>query len=217
MLLLVFFYSSLSCLTPSFKEIADQDIPWTIFVETALPDGWSPAGPTVTEASPTPPPSSQPTPHQNYPLPPFDKDCDVLLFFKYFEPVSRTLSYVTHLYCPISLRMRDLFPRLRQLAGLPPQTPILLYEEVKPTMVEAIEDVDAPLEKVSVQFFFCIDLFCNYLVSFISTSNVHEYVLSFRSWTNSWTVTSSFSSGTTNAHQVGRPSVREKVFIPWFS
>ena len=47
--------------------------------------------------------------------------------------------------------MRDLFPRLRQLAGLPPQTPILLYEEVKPTMVEAIEDVDAPLEKVAVE------------------------------------------------------------------
>jgi hypothetical protein len=44
--------------------------------------------------------------------------------------------------------MRDLFPRLRQLSGLPPHTPILLYEEVKPTLVEPIEDVDAALEKV---------------------------------------------------------------------
>ena len=122
-------------------------------METSLPDGWSPAGPAVTEttspqqsAPGIAPPAPAGRPSRS--LPPFDKDCDVLLFFKYFEPVSRTLSYVTHLYCPISLRMRDLFPRLRQLAGLPPQTPILLYEEVKPTMVEAIEDVDAPLEKV---------------------------------------------------------------------
>ena len=149
---------SFCCLLPSFlpdrllwfdpQEIADQDIPWTIFVETTLPDGWSPAGPAILETNSTAPPSFPCPSRQNHPLPPFDKDCDVLLFFKYFEPISRTLSYVTHLYCPISLRMRDMFPRLRQLAGLPPQTPILLYEEVKPTMVEAIEDVDAPLEKV---------------------------------------------------------------------
>ena len=138
----------------TLKEIADQDLPWTIFVETSLPDGWSPAGPAILETAKQ---DSAATPNSHHavpcrgkpPLPPFDKDCDVLLFFKYFEPISRTLSYVTHLYCPISLRMRDLFPRLRQLAGLPPQTPILLYEEVKPTMVEAIDDVDAPLEKVT--------------------------------------------------------------------
>ena len=124
-------------------------------METTLPDGWSPAGPAIGDSvnqatvhAPAAPATNSIPSRHNAPLPPFDKDCDVLLFFKYFEPISRTLSYVTHLYCPISLRMRDLFPRLRQLAGLPPQTPILLYEEVKPTMVEAIEDVDAPLEKV---------------------------------------------------------------------
>ena len=47
------------------QEIADQDIPWTIFVETTLPDGWSPAGPAVSAveqnnaavaAQPPPPP-----------------------------------------------------------------------------------------------------------------------------------------------------------------
>ena len=143
------------------QEIADQDIPWTIFVETTLPDGWASAGPAIGEDTTnqrtiTPnalssrpptntthpsaiPPANAAAPTANLvqrPLPPFDKDSDVLLFFKYFCPVGRTLSYVTHLYCPISLRLRDLFPRLRQLAGLPPQTPLLLYEEVKPTMVE---------------------------------------------------------------------------------
>ena len=39
-------------------------------------------------------------------------------------------------------------PILCQRGGFPPGTPLILYEEVKPNLVEQIEDYDQPLEKV---------------------------------------------------------------------
>lgn len=146
--------TTLSTVRLNSQEIADGDVPWTIFVETpSTPPRSNIADPTdqavsllydALDAAP----SSNPISALATPLPAFDQDKDVLLFFKFFDPFSRSLRYVGYQYLSINLGLRQLFPRLWRLAGLTSQTPISLYEEVKPTMIEAIEDCDSPLEKV---------------------------------------------------------------------
>jgi ubiquitin carboxyl-terminal hydrolase 7 len=42
----------------------------------------------------------------------------------------------------------ELVPLLNARAGFPPNTSLALYEEIKPNMVERIESLDEPLEKV---------------------------------------------------------------------
>jgi hypothetical protein len=42
----------------------------------------------------------------------------------------------------------ELIPLLNERAGFPPDTELVLYEEIKPNMVERIENYNEPLEKV---------------------------------------------------------------------
>jgi ubiquitin carboxyl-terminal hydrolase 7 len=42
----------------------------------------------------------------------------------------------------------ELIPLLNERAGFPPDTELILYEEIKPNMVERIENYNEPLEKV---------------------------------------------------------------------
>lgn len=80
-------------------------------------------------------------------LPVFDKTNDVLLFFKHYDPVQKTLSCVCHLYTPLSTKFVDLIPMLSEKAGLPPGTPIAMFEEVKTTYVEQIKDLNVSFER----------------------------------------------------------------------
>lgn len=50
----------------------------------------------------------------------------------------------------------ELVPILNERAGFPPDTELDLYEEIKPNMVERIENHNEPLEKVSFSNFFHI-------------------------------------------------------------
>jgi hypothetical protein len=66
---------------------------------------------------------------------------EMLLFFKHYDPEAEALRYVGHLFAPKAARMRDLFPNLRRMAGLPADAPLQCYEEIKwepSVMVEAI-------------------------------------------------------------------------------
>lgn len=81
-------------------------------------------------------------------LPPVDKEHDVLLFFKYYDPKHKILSYFCHLHRPVASKTRDLLPILNQKAGFPHDTELALFEEVKLNMVERISDLDQPLNKV---------------------------------------------------------------------
>ena len=56
---------------------------------------------------------------------------EILLFFKFYDPDAESLRYVGHLFAPKAARLKDLFPMLRKLAGLAPDTPLACYEEVK--------------------------------------------------------------------------------------
>lgn len=44
--------------------------------------------------------------------------------------------------------VEDLLPILNERAGYPQATTLILYEEIKPNMVEKIENLSEPLEKV---------------------------------------------------------------------
>ncbi|XP_054155064.1 ubiquitin carboxyl-terminal hydrolase 7-like [Oppia nitens] len=81
-------------------------------------------------------------------LPSVDKESDVLLFFKLYDPKNNFISYCGHGHLPAAAKTRDIIPILNSKAGYPSDTPLELYEEVKPNLVERIEDLDAPLNKV---------------------------------------------------------------------
>ncbi|KAK3717321.1 hypothetical protein QZH41_011551 [Actinostola sp. cb2023] len=96
---------------------------WLIFIETVDPE------------------------NGNISLPSYDKRTDVLLFFKYFDPVQRSISSVGHLYMPFTAKFVDLLPFLCEQAGLPQGTPLMLFEEVKMYYAEQIKDLNESLEK----------------------------------------------------------------------
>ena len=58
------------------------------------------------------------------------------------------ISYFGYEHLPISTKAKDLVPLLNQKSGFPEGTCLDLYEEVKPNMVEKIQDLDQPLNKV---------------------------------------------------------------------
>ena len=111
-------------LQKTIAECADGSNPWNIFVELLPPDS------TLTA------------------LPPFDKDTDVLLFFKLYDPKKKKIHYCGHHYLPVTATVQDLIPILNERAGYPLDTRLTLYEEIKPSMVERIENMTEPLEKV---------------------------------------------------------------------
>jgi len=72
-------------------------------------------------------------------LPPYDNKSQVLLFFKYYNPRTGIMAYCGHLYVTLSERPRDLFPIMCERAGLPKDTKLLWFEEVKPGTIEKIQ------------------------------------------------------------------------------
>lgn len=48
---------------------------------------------------------------------------------------------------PASRAVDDMMPILCEMAGLPPDTPLVMYEEVKPNLIESVPFCDGMLEK----------------------------------------------------------------------
>nr|XP_015215607.1 PREDICTED: ubiquitin carboxyl-terminal hydrolase 7 [Lepisosteus oculatus] len=90
----------------SMIDLSDNENPWTIFLETVDPE-MAASGAT---------------------LPKFDKDHDVMLFLKMYDPKTRSLNYCGHIYTPISCKIRDLLPVMCERAGFPQGTSLILYE-----------------------------------------------------------------------------------------
>lgn len=66
----------------TLAELAENQIPWSIFVEVVNPDSGLSS------------------------LPPFDKDADVLLFFKLYDPKAKQIYYCGHHYMPVASKVR---------------------------------------------------------------------------------------------------------------
>nr|XP_012150583.1 PREDICTED: ubiquitin carboxyl-terminal hydrolase 7 isoform X5 [Megachile rotundata] len=111
-------------LPKSIYQCAENPNVWNVFVELVPPDSDLTA------------------------LPPFDKDTDVLLFFKLYDPKNKKIHYCGHHYMPVTAKVQDLIPILNERAGFPPDTELALYEEIKPNLVEKIDSLTEPLEKV---------------------------------------------------------------------
>ena len=101
----------------------DGQCPWTVFVETVSPE------------------------HPLQTLPSFHKENDVLLFFKRYDPCSKMISFCGHHYMPIRDKLADIEPMLCQRGGFPLDTPLMLFEEVRPNLVEEIKNHGKPLER----------------------------------------------------------------------
>jgi len=64
-------------------------------------------------------------------LPKFDSKSEIILFFKYYNPETKVMSYCGHAYIDLKAQPTSLFPMLCQRAGLPKGTNLLFYEEIK--------------------------------------------------------------------------------------
>lgn len=106
------------------NEAAENHTPWNVFLELLPSDA----------------PSAS--------LQPFDKDTDVLMFFKLYDPKQKKIHYCGHSYLPVNTKLADIVPMLNERAGFPPDTDLTLYEEIRPNMVERISNMTDPIEKV---------------------------------------------------------------------
>ena len=109
----------------SMTEVAENCNPWTVFLELLTPE---------VEAT--------------RPLPTFDKDQDVMLFFKYYCPRTGKIHYMSHMYLAITTKLSSVLPKLCTLANIPTDSKLILWEEIKPNMLERIEDTNQPLEHI---------------------------------------------------------------------
>ena len=64
---------------------------------------------------------------------------EMLLFFKFYTPETQTLRYIGSRMVLTHKRPADLFPLVLQMTGLAPTTELVVYEEVKPTMIERLD------------------------------------------------------------------------------
>lgn len=101
-----------------------------------------------------------------------------MLFFKMYDPKQKKIHYCGHSYVPVTSKLSDIIPLLNDRAGFAPDTELLLYEEIRPNMIEKINNFNEPIEKVSVlcRVFFLWQ-FCNFfwLVSDIGRINGRRY------------------------------------------
>eukprot|EP00252_Welwitschia_mirabilis_P016662 TRINITY_DN3688_c0_g2_i2.p1 TRINITY_DN3688_c0_g2~~TRINITY_DN3688_c0_g2_i2.p1 ORF type:complete len:1108 (+),score=261.03 TRINITY_DN3688_c0_g2_i2:336-3659(+) len=78
------------------------------------------------------------------PVPPPEKTKDdILLFFKLYDPEKETIRYIGRCFVKALGKPIDILPKLNEMAGLPPDEEIELYEEIKfePTvMCEHVEE-----------------------------------------------------------------------------
>ncbi len=103
---------------------ADLQNPWTIFLELLPPD----------------------SPLQQ--MPPFDKERDILLFFKFYDPTNKRLNYCGLGYYNLSRKVSDLIPEMNQRSGNPPDTELTLYKEQGVNVVQKINNHNDTLENV---------------------------------------------------------------------
>ncbi|KAK2714285.1 hypothetical protein QYM36_008742 [Artemia franciscana] len=105
------------------SEVCDQGSTWYVLCEMAPPD--SKTG-----------------------LQSFSPQTDVLLFLKYYDPRIRKLHYAGHIYVPLTANLQSVVPVLNERVGLPSNTELILFEEIRPSLVERIDDLQGPIESV---------------------------------------------------------------------
>ncbi|XP_075588798.1 ubiquitin-specific protease 7 isoform X5 [Dermatophagoides farinae] len=83
-------------------------------------------------------------------LPDSENDVQVLLFFKYYDPNQKYLTYCGLGHIERVMTVADLMPILCEKAGLPKSTPLAIYEEEYLATVNRINDLDKTLSDAIV-------------------------------------------------------------------
>lgn len=102
--------------------VSDSQNPWHIFLETA-----SPASQVAT-------------------LKPYDKESDMLLFFKWYDPKQKRLNYVGLDYFKLNMRVLDVMVELNGRMGWPRDTELVLYQEQGMKVLSLQESLDQAIQ-----------------------------------------------------------------------
>ncbi|KAI8605315.1 cysteine proteinase [Dissophora ornata] len=63
----------------------------------------------------------------------------IMIFTKYYDPSTSTLEGVGRIYVQKTAKVGDIVGNLNEMKGLPVNTPLKLFEEIKPTMIEPMK------------------------------------------------------------------------------
>ncbi|RHZ60946.1 hypothetical protein Glove_350g9 [Diversispora epigaea] len=72
-------------------------------------------------------------------FPPHEGNAQIMVFLKYFDPDTQSLEGLNHLYIHKFGKVGDIVHTLCEKKDLPPNTPLKLYEEIKPNMIEEMK------------------------------------------------------------------------------
>ncbi|KRY78994.1 Ubiquitin carboxyl-terminal hydrolase 7, partial [Trichinella pseudospiralis] len=90
--------------------------------------------------------------HGELELPSYRHSDDVLLFLKYYDPVSQTLIYCGHMIVSIDISLTDMIPEMCARVNLPPDTDIDIYEEDKYGDLEILDKAAESVQKACSDF-----------------------------------------------------------------
>lgn len=75
-------------------------------------------------------------------LPPFHPDMDILLFLKYYNPRTATITYCGHVVVSLQKQMSVILDTLYERSGLDRRCRLLLFDEQRPATLVAITELD---------------------------------------------------------------------------
>lgn len=105
-------------------QCANFQNPWTIFLETLPPDL----------------PLAQ--------MPSFDKERDILLFFKFYDPVLKRLNYCGLGYFNLNKKIAELIPEMNNRVGWSIDTELTIYEEQGINIIQKIQNHNETLDTI---------------------------------------------------------------------
>ncbi|KAL5273891.1 USP7 family protein [Megaselia abdita] len=108
------------------KQLINVDSPWYIYVEMLCPDVGGL-------------------------LPSFDRKRDVFMFFKFYDPIKKCLTYLGHGQYQLATRVCDLIPHINKSLGFEATTELSVYEECPSNSVQKIINMNDTLDKVLTQ------------------------------------------------------------------
>ncbi|KAJ2612663.1 ubiquitin-specific protease ubp15 [Coemansia sp. RSA 1365] len=79
-----------------------------------------------------------------------------LVHIKFYDPSRTLMGGVGNIYIQGEERIADIVPTIRTMIGVPADTPLMLFEEVKPTLIEEL-DPTVTFQKAEIQ---CGDIIC---------------------------------------------------------
>lgn len=138
--------------TKTIIQCAEMQNPWLVFLELFPPD------------------------EMNREMPVFNKDRDVLLFFKFYDPVMKRLNYCGLGYYDLNQKVGSLVPELNRRIGWPADTELTLYEEQGSNVVQKITNHNDTLEKVILSQHFKIILKIKIIFYFFSRTKPNSSI-----------------------------------------